>query len=96
MQIQNFTNEYNNGNLVITENSQYYSASVKRDVRIRSKFTFGIMKEIYDKKGSRALFAGLVPRVTKVSFACAVMIASYEYCKIFFEKVHITQRLRYN
>lgn len=30
----------------------------KHDTQMRSKFTFTIMKEIYEKKGFRALFSG--------------------------------------
>ncbi|KAJ1359245.1 hypothetical protein KIN20_017938 [Parelaphostrongylus tenuis] len=44
------------------------------------------VKEIVLRGGGlRALFAGTVPRVAKVAPACAIMIGSYEYFKIYFE-----------
>merc|ERR1711928_267313 len=43
-----------------------------------------IIHRIYQQRGVSGLFAGLVPRVSKVAPACAVMIASYEYGRYFF------------
>ncbi|EJW86790.1 solute carrier family 25 member 40 [Wuchereria bancrofti] len=80
---------HNNRSMKMTENCGCNTViTERRDMEIRSKRSFGIMKELYEKKGFRALFAGVVPRVTKVSFACAVMISSYEYCKLFFKRVN--------
>lgn len=45
-----------------------------------------IMRNIYSKHGLRGLFAGLAPRLYKVTPACAVMISTYEFFKSFFRK----------
>uniref|UniRef100_A0A158Q8T8 Solute carrier family 25 member 40 n=1 Tax=Elaeophora elaphi TaxID=1147741 RepID=A0A158Q8T8_9BILA len=77
------------GNMKMTEKCSRDTVISKRhDMEIRSKHSFDIMKELYEKNGFRALFAGVIPRVTKVSLACAMMIGSYEYCKLFFKKLN--------
>ena len=43
-----------------------------------------ILQRIYRQRGVVGLFTGLVPRVSKVAPACAIMIASYEYCRYYF------------
>jgi len=48
------------------------------------KKNFEVVREILAAQGWRGLFSGLVPRLLKVAPACAIMISSYEYCKIFF------------
>ncbi|KJH53016.1 leucine--tRNA ligase [Dictyocaulus viviparus] len=56
------------------------------DVRISLK---NIVKEIILRGGGfRALFAGTIPRIVKVAPACATMIGSYEYLKIYFERLN--------
>lgn len=46
--------------------------------------TFTIIRSIYDQKGVKGMFAGLTPRLVKVVPACAIMIGSFEYGKLFF------------
>ncbi|KAG8222637.1 hypothetical protein J437_LFUL011913 [Ladona fulva] len=48
--------------------------------------TADIMRLIYSETGYKGLFTGFVPRVVKVAPACAIMVASFEYGKSFFEK----------
>ncbi|KAK2141555.1 hypothetical protein LSH36_1082g00031 [Paralvinella palmiformis] len=48
--------------------------------------TYRLISELYKSKGVPALFTGLVPRVSKVAPACAIMISSYEYFKAFFKR----------
>jgi len=43
-----------------------------------------IAKEIVRNEGTKGLFSGLTPRLVKVAPACAIMISSYEYCKLYF------------
>ncbi|CAG9537719.1 unnamed protein product [Cercopithifilaria johnstoni] len=83
-------NRYNNGYMQMIENYDKITRE-RRSMEIRSKHSFGIMKELYEKNGLKALFAGVVPRVTKVSLACALMVGSYEYCKLFFKKLNSLQ-----
>lgn len=53
----------------------------------KSKTTMDIFKEIYTQHGIRGLFAGSVPRLIKVAPACAIMISSFEYGKVFFNRL---------
>lgn len=46
-----------------------------------------VFREIYSQHGFRGLFAGTVPRLVKVAPACAIMISSFEYGKIFFNRL---------
>ncbi|KAG5866850.1 hypothetical protein JTB14_020670 [Gonioctena quinquepunctata] len=50
----------------------------------RSRTTSEVIKQVYREHGIRGLFAGVVPRLIKVAPACAIMISSFEYGKIFF------------
>lgn len=49
-----------------------------------SRSNLSVALEIIGTEGISGLFTGLVPRILKVAPACAIMIASYEYCKKFF------------
>lgn len=53
----------------------------------RRKSTADVFREIYSRHGFRGLFAGTVPRLVKVAPACAIMISSFEYGKIFFNRL---------
>lgn len=48
-----------------------------------------IAKNIYNNHGFRGLFTGLMPRIFKVAPACAIMIASFEYGKQFYQKYNV-------
>ncbi|OTF78210.1 solute carrier family 25-like protein [Euroglyphus maynei] len=54
--------------------------------RTSSKRTKDIMMKIYEERGYRGLFAGIVPRLIKVAPACAIMISTYETGKNFFRR----------
>uniref|UniRef100_A0A1I7YAN8 Solute carrier family 25 member 40 n=1 Tax=Steinernema glaseri TaxID=37863 RepID=A0A1I7YAN8_9BILA len=55
--------------------------------RLKSQSTYTVIKEIgASPHGYKALFTGLVPRIAKVAPACAVMIGSYEFFKLFFAR----------
>ena len=49
-----------------------------------------IMNQIYRDRGVRGLFTGIVPRVSKVAPACAIMISTYECGKAFFRRYNET------
>ncbi|KAI3386607.1 hypothetical protein SNEBB_001512 [Seison nebaliae] len=53
-----------------------------------SSSTKELLKSIYKHHGIRGLFAGLVPRIIKVAPACAIMIGSFEYLKLFFRIIN--------
>lgn len=52
-----------------------------------------IAKTIYRNHGVKGLFTGLLPRIFKVAPACAIMIATFEYGKQFFQKYN-TQKYK--
>lgn len=51
----------------------------------RSSGTWTIIQRIYNENGIRGLFTGLTPRLVKVAPACAIMIATFEHGKRFFQ-----------
>ncbi|CAN9505967.1 unnamed protein product [Ophioblennius macclurei] len=54
----------------------------------KSSSTWFMMKEICSDLGYRGLFAGFIPRVIKIAPACAIMISTYEFGKLFFQKMN--------
>ncbi|XP_049871039.1 probable mitochondrial glutathione transporter SLC25A40 [Pectinophora gossypiella] len=52
-----------------------------------------IVRNIYKNNGIKGLFTGLLPRIFKVAPACAIMIATFEYGKQFFQKYN-TQKYK--
>jgi len=59
----------------------------------RFKSSWSLVSELYRRNGLGALYTGLVPRVMKVTPACAIMISVYEYGKSFF-KARNAKKLR--
>ncbi|XP_033332635.2 mitochondrial glutathione transporter SLC25A40 isoform X1 [Megalopta genalis] len=51
----------------------------------RSSGTWSIIGKIYRQNGVKGLFTGLIPRIIKVAPACAIMIATFEHGKRFFQ-----------
>lgn len=49
--------------------------------------TFATMMKIHNQFGMKGLFTGIVPRLIKVTPACAIMIATFEHGKIFFYRL---------
>ncbi|XP_039187527.1 solute carrier family 25 member 40-like [Crotalus tigris] len=47
-----------------------------------------VMKRIVIENGFTGLFTGIIPRLTKIAPACAIMISTYEYGKIFFRRLN--------
>lgn len=47
------------------------------------------MKIVRDD-GVKGLFAGVTPRIVKVAPACAIMITSFEYGKLYFYRRNVT------
>ncbi|XP_012268408.2 probable mitochondrial glutathione transporter SLC25A40 isoform X2 [Athalia rosae] len=59
----------------------------------RSGSTYSTIRLIYGQNGIRGLFAGLTPRLVKVAPACAIMIATFEHGKRFFQAYNANQML---
>lgn len=53
----------------------------------KRRSTLDVFRQIYSQYGFRGLFTGTVPRLIKVAPACAIMISSFEYGKIFFNRL---------
>ncbi|CAK1579500.1 unnamed protein product [Parnassius mnemosyne] len=62
-------------------------------VQQRASNMQSIVRNIYRNHGFKGLFTGLMPRIFKVAPACAIMIASFEYGKQFFQKYN-TQKYK--
>ncbi|XP_038077432.1 solute carrier family 25 member 40-like [Patiria miniata] len=60
--------------------------NTKKDSSYRASSTWHIMQRLYAERGFRGLFAGISPRIAKVTPACAMMISTYEAGKAFFHK----------
>lgn len=58
-----------------------------------SNGTIKALNRIYSSNGVKGLFSGLMPRLIKVSPACAIMIATFEYGKSFFYKYNVERLL---
>lgn len=56
--------------------------------------TVDVIKRIYGQNGIRGLFTGLTPRLVKVAPACAIMIATFEHGKRFFQAYNANQVLK--
>lgn len=54
--------------------------------------TAAVMRQIVAESGRPGLFAGLGPRLAKVSPACAIMIASFEFGKVFFGQSNLLEK----
>ncbi|KAF7395324.1 hypothetical protein HZH68_009374 [Vespula germanica] len=61
----------------------------------RSSNTWTIIRKIYNQNGIKGLFTGLIPRLVKVAPACAIMIATFEHGKRFFQKYNASQELEF-
>ncbi|XP_074593019.1 mitochondrial glutathione transporter SLC25A40-like [Brevipalpus obovatus] len=59
----------------------------------RAKSTATIIKNLYQQRGLKSLFAGLSPRLIKVAPACAIMISTYECGKSFFRRFNVKKKL---
>lgn len=61
------------------------------DKPIRSSTTWTIIQRIYHQNGLKGLFTGLTPRLVKVAPACAIMIATFEHGKRFFQSYNASK-----
>ncbi|KRZ70616.1 Solute carrier family 25 member 40 [Trichinella papuae] len=56
------------------------------DSKPKTTNTFRSINNLFMEHGIRSLFSGIVPRLVKVAPACAIMIGTYEYGKLFFQR----------
>ncbi|NXO66111.1 S2540 protein, partial [Phainopepla nitens] len=64
------------------------SENLQNNLLRDSKSTWAVTRKIVARKGITGLFAGITPRLFKVSPACAIMISTYEYGKSFFSHLN--------
>lgn len=57
----------------------------------KSSGTWATIQRIYSESGVKGLFTGLTPRLVKVAPACAIMIATFEHGKRFFQVYNAAQ-----
>ncbi|CAG9858660.1 unnamed protein product [Phyllotreta striolata] len=69
------------------ENTLYGDNEVKKP-----RSTFTVIRDIHKNHGIRGLFAGLAPRLIKVAPACAIMISTFEYGKVFFNRLSTSEQ----
>ncbi|XP_076758009.1 mitochondrial glutathione transporter SLC25A40 isoform X2 [Xylocopa sonorina] len=67
---------------------------IEMDRPKRSSKTWYVIRRIYVQNGVSGLFTGLIPRVIKVAPACAIMIATFEHGKRFFQVYNANQILQ--
>lgn len=74
-----------------------YAKAAAGNGRSRSKSTgtFGTIHNIWRNSGVTGFYAGLTPRLFKVTPACAIMISSFEYGKTFFHKYNVNKYYDY-
>ncbi|KAJ7322290.1 hypothetical protein JRQ81_018577 [Phrynocephalus forsythii] len=60
----------------------------------KSTSVWRIMKRIVAENGFTGLFTGIIPRLTKIAPACAIMISTYEYGKSFFHKLNKNREVK--
>ncbi|EGI70076.1 Solute carrier family 25 member 40 [Acromyrmex echinatior] len=65
------------------------------DKPIRSSTTWTIIQRIYYQNGLKGLFTGLIPRLVKVAPACAIMIATFEHGKRFFQSYNAKKAIEF-
>lgn len=66
------------------------------DKPIRSSATtWSTIQRIYQQSGLKGLFTGLTPRLVKVAPACAIMIASFEHGKRFFQSYNAKKAIEF-
>lgn len=71
---------------VIKTHRQIELGDVIKENRNTTTSTWKLMVKMQAEHGLHGLFTGIVPRLTKVAPACAIMISSYEYFKSFFRE----------
>ncbi|CDW60379.1 solute carrier family 25 0 [Trichuris trichiura] len=52
--------------------------------------TWRSLASLWKQHGIQSLFTGIVPRLVKVAPACAIMIATYDYGKLMFERRNVS------
>lgn len=56
-----------------------------------STTTISALISLFQKSGVQGIFAGLIPRLAKVTPACAIMIGTFEYGKSFFYEYNVSK-----
>ncbi|XP_062983465.1 probable mitochondrial glutathione transporter SLC25A40 [Elgaria multicarinata webbii] len=68
--------------------TELWELDVARSSQQRSVSILNLMKRIVAENGFPGLFIGIIPRLTKIAPACAIMISTYEYGKSYFRRLN--------
>ncbi|KAM6451031.1 mitochondrial glutathione transporter SLC25A40 isoform 4-T5 [Liasis olivaceus] len=68
--------------------TELWELDVIRSPQKRNGSVWEVMKRIVVENGFTGLFTGIIPRLTKIAPACAIMISTYEYGKTFFRRLN--------
>ncbi|OUC43633.1 hypothetical protein D917_00245 [Trichinella nativa] len=71
---------------VVKTHRQISLGEMPLDSKPKTMSTFRSINNLFMEHGIRSLFSGIVPRLVKVAPACAIMIGTYEYGKLFFQR----------
>ncbi|KRZ70614.1 Solute carrier family 25 member 40 [Trichinella papuae] len=71
---------------VVKTHRQISLGEMPLDSKPKTTNTFRSINNLFMEHGIRSLFSGIVPRLVKVAPACAIMIGTYEYGKLFFQR----------
>ncbi|CAG9765147.1 unnamed protein product [Ceutorhynchus assimilis] len=66
--------------------SNLFDGNNGKGAKGKDRTSMMIFRDIYTQHGIRGLYTGLTPRLIKVAPACAIMISSFEYGKVFFNR----------
>ncbi|KAM3821020.1 mitochondrial glutathione transporter SLC25A40 [Vipera latastei] len=68
--------------------TELWELDITHSPQKKTKSMWEVMKRIVIENGFTGLFTGIIPRLTKIAPACAIMISTYEYGKTFFRRLN--------
>ncbi|XP_032093904.1 solute carrier family 25 member 40 [Thamnophis elegans] len=68
--------------------TELWELDITQSPQKKTRSIWEVMKRIVIENGFTGLFTGIIPRLTKIAPACAIMISTYEYGKIFFRTLN--------
>ncbi|XP_013907650.1 PREDICTED: solute carrier family 25 member 40 [Thamnophis sirtalis] len=68
--------------------TELWELDITQSPQKKTRSIWEVMKRIVIENGFTGLFTGIIPRLTKIAPACAIMISTYEYGKTFFRRLN--------